>query len=107
MINYYSNANNMKHGTYQLSHPIIGGWAPVFFNDYDPEKIEQINQQIFDNKIKNIKIHYSENMHKLAFRIKNNLHCKKIKIDMNFLDLKDTGNTNYNHNQVIVTLYFK
>ncbi len=107
VINNYVNASNNKIDTLQVSKSTIGGWAPVFFNNYDPKEIDLINKQILDKKIKKIKISYSNNMHKLAFKIKNNLHYNYITVDMNLLELKDIDGTSYNHNQVVVTLYFQ
>lgn len=106
MVNYYLNADSAKYTNYSASKAIIGGWAPVFFNNYDSEKINQINQQILDKKIKAIKINYSSNMTRLAIRIKNNLYYKQVNFEMNLLDLKDMDGAKYKHNQVVVTLYF-
>ncbi len=107
VINNYVNASNNKIDNLQVSESKIGGWAPVFFNKYDAKEIDRINQQILDKKIKAVKISYSKNMYKLAIRIKKNLHYHYIKVDMNLLNLKDTDGISYNHNQVVLTLYFQ
>jgi hypothetical protein len=103
----YSNASNSKHEIIQVRTQLIGGWAPIFFDKYDLNKLESINQNITNKRIKSIKITYSTNMSTLASNIKSGIKDKSLISEMNKIDLKDSDTTKYNHNQVIVILYFK
>ena len=103
----YSNASNSKHEVIQAHTQLIGGWAPIFFDKYDLDKLESINQNITNKSIKSIKITYPTNMSGLASKIKSGIKDKSFISEMSKLDLKDSNVTKCNHNQVIVILYFK
>jgi hypothetical protein len=107
-ISYYVSAINSKdvNKTNQSLNRMVGGWVPIFFESYEPEKVNQINQQIKTNKIKAIKISYPHNMYKVAKRIKQNLSISKISIDMNEFNIEDTTTTKYRHDQVVVTVFY-
>ncbi len=108
-ISYYVNAINSKDNvnkTNQSLNRMVGGWVPVFFESYEQDKVNQINQQIKTNKIKTIKISYPHNMYKVAKRIKQNLSISKIIIDMNEFNIEDNDRIKYRHDQVVVTLYY-
>ena len=72
------------------SSPMIGGWAPVFFTEFDKDELNQVvDGQTLAN---NIRDYLQTNTGQ--------------KITMKSVELKDTDQVKYNLKQVIVTLYF-
>ena len=86
---------------------IIGGWSPMFFNEYDVSKIQSIVSIANKNKIKTIHITYELNNQKLAYKIYDAIiHKTQIKPQINEIKLTDTADLKYNHDIVSVTIYY-
>lgn len=96
-----------------LSHPkpslnptmMVGGWYPVFFNEYNKKQVDQIIQQVKDGKVDSIKISYDQSA-KLAKKIQARIQAKtNFKVELDHVATQDTATTQYNHTQVVVTVY--
>ncbi len=81
---------------------LVGGWYPLFFQSYDQHKVNLIIQ---DNTAKRIVVLYDKNKD-LADKIIANIQSKtKITIERSQKVPKDDKTTQYNHDQVVVTVY--
>ena len=84
---------------------MVGGWYPVFFNSYDQKQVDQIVKQIKEGRVASIKINYDQNA-KLAKKIQAIIEKKtKFKTELTQTVNKDTELTQYNHTQVVLTVY--
>ena len=84
---------------------MVGGWYPVFFNSYDQKQVDQIVKQIKEGRVASIKINYDQNA-KLAKKIQAKIEKKtKFKTELTQTVNKDTELTQYNHTQVVLTVY--
>ncbi len=89
------------------STQLIGGWSPMFFTNYDTNKVNQIITMIKENRIKAIKITYPTSNVYVAFKITQAIQKDtNQEITLSRLDLQGTPTTKYNKNQVVVTLYY-
>lgn len=91
------------------SSPMVGGWVPVFFNQFDKPELDNIATDLNSGRVKQVAISYPTKMQPLANKIKNYLQTNTNKtkaISMNAVELKDTDQVTYNLTQVILTLYF-
>lgn len=86
---------------------MVGGWAPVFFSNYDKPQLLDIANKMKDGVVKKVVVSYPKKMQPLAKKIQNYLqNTTSQKVTMDSLELKDTEQVSYNMTQVIVTLYF-
>lgn len=84
---------------------LVGGWYPVFFNKYSNTKVLEIVDGIKTGKIKRLIISYDENK-LLAMQIRTNIQAKvNFAIQMEHVPLTDSDSTQFNHSQVVVTVY--
>jgi hypothetical protein len=89
------------------SSPMIGGWAPVFFTEFDKDELNQVVDGVNAGRVKRVAISYPTKMQTLANSIRDYLQINTgQKITMKSVELKDTDQVKYNLKQVIVTLYF-
>jgi hypothetical protein len=89
------------------SEAILGGWAPVFFSEFDKSELNQVVDGINTGRIKRTVVSYPTRMQTLANNIRDYLQTNTgQKISMKSVELKDTEQVKYNLKQVIVTLYF-
>jgi hypothetical protein len=89
------------------SSPMIGGWAPVFFTEFDKDELNQVVDGVNAGRVKRVAISYPTKMQTLANNIRDYLQTNTgQKITMKSVELKDTDQVKYNLKQVIVTLYF-
>ena len=85
----------------------IGGWYPVFFDGYNTKKINQIVASINKGDVSKISISYDQNK-TLALKIESGITKKtKFKIDLIENHPKDDKLVQYNHTQVVVTIWNK
>lgn len=87
--------------------PVIGGWYPVFFDNYDQTKINSIISTIQENRAKRIVVLYDQNT-ALANQIIASIQSKvNFAIERSQDVPKDTATTKYNHTRVVVTVFLK
>lgn len=99
--NTYAQNQSPSQNTEQL----VGGWYPVFFDNYDQSKVDSIKKSISTGGVSRVVISCMDNI-QLADKIK-----AGIQSDLNFAveqscqpAPKDTGVT-YKTDQVVVTVY--
>lgn len=86
---------------------MVGGWAPVFFVNYDQTQLSDIADKMKNGVVKKVVVSYPKKMQPLAKKIQNYLQqTTSQQVTMDYLELKDTEQVSYNMSQVIVTLYF-
>lgn len=83
----------------------VGGWYPVFFKTYDQNQVNQILENIKSGNIQAIKITYDQNS-ELATKIKSAIQSKtNMAIEVSQEKNIDTDTVQYNHDDVVVTIY--
>lgn len=98
-------AVNSLSASAKESPELIGGWYPVFFNEYSNVKVQEIVDGIKTGKIKRLIISYDENK-SLAMQIRTNVQAKvNFAVQMEHVPLTDSSSTQFNHSQVVVTVY--
>jgi endonuclease G len=86
---------------------LVGGWYPVFFDDYDQDRVDSIINTINENRVKRIVVTYDKNT-ALAKKIISNIQSKvNFVIEINHNVPPDTATTKYSHSRVIVTVFLK
>ncbi len=89
----------------------IGGWSPVFFTQYNKERVNQIIQLVKEGRVARVKINYPSEMQKLAHQLDDEFNAK-LKTDLKEpiafcqVDIKDTATTKYRHDEVTVILHY-
>lgn len=82
---------------------LVGGCgAPQFFTAYDQSLVTKISQL---QNVGSIEISYPHQLKPLALKLKDNL-SKTVKISLQQVDMKDTANTQYRHDAVVVVVCF-
>ncbi len=100
-----TNTKTIQHNNIDNKN-ILGGWSVVFFTKFNNKQLNNIITMVKAGKINHIDIAYSKSTIKLATRIKNTLEKQSNStISFTKLNLIDTKDVQYTHNQVIVTLY--
>ena len=85
--------------------PLVGGWYPLFFQNYDQKQVDSIIHTIQENKARRIVVLYDKNK-PLADKIISNIQSKvNFAIERSQDVPKDNETTQYNHNQVVVTVF--
>ena len=85
---------------------IVGGWYPVFFNEYDQKKVDSIIKTIAENRAKRVTITYDENK-ELADKILESIQSQlNYAVEMNHVAPKD-GTAKFDHSRVVVIVYQK
>ena len=85
----------------------IGGWAPIFFVNFDQKQLDGIADGLNKGTIKRAVIVYPTKMQTLAGKIHDYLQTKTTQnLSMRSVELHDTDQVVYDLTQVIVTLYF-
>ncbi len=86
---------------------MMGGWAPVFFTHYDGEQVSNIIRLLKNKKVSSISITYTPEVESLALRINETIYSATgTIINMSKLQPQDSKDVQYNHHQVVVTLFF-
>ena len=50
------------HQVPQVPNSLVGGWYPVFFDDYSPNKVQEIITSIQAGRVASIQIQYDRNL---------------------------------------------
>lgn len=103
----YPESNGILKPTVSTAEPleIVGGWYPVFFHEYSNSKVQEIINSISSGKVKRLIISYDDNK-SLAMQIRTNIQAKvNFAIQMEHVPLTDSSSTQFNHSQVVITVY--
>lgn len=100
-----SNAVAVNSLAAKESPELVGGWYPVFFYEYSNSRVQEIINSINAGKIKRLIISYDDNK-SLAMQIRTNIQAKvNFAIQMEHVPLTDSSSTQFNHSQVVITVY--
>lgn len=84
----------------------VGGWYPVFFNQYSDIKIQHIIMGIKKGKVSKLIVSYDKNQ-VLAKQIVTTIQATTdFNVQLEHVELVD-DTVQYNHDQVVVTIYTK
>lgn len=84
----------------------VGGWYPVFFNQYSDIKIQHIIMGIKKGKVSKLIVSYDKNQ-VLAKQIVTTIQATTdFNVQLEHVELVD-DTAQYNHDQVVVTIYTK
>lgn len=84
----------------------VGGWYPVFFNQYSDIKIQHIIMGIKKGKVSKLIVSYDKNQ-VLAKQIVTTIQATTdFNVQLEHVELVD-DTVQYNHDQVVVTVYTK
>ncbi|MBU3558411.1 DNA/RNA non-specific endonuclease [Polynucleobacter sp. Nonnen-W13] len=89
------------------SRPMVGGWYPVFFDQYSPEKLAALATNIKAGKIASVQIQYDRNLElaqKLALEIQMQ---SALQATLSHNSPPDSPNVSYERNRVIVIVRSK
>lgn len=97
------NIESMETKTYKSQ--IIGGWYPMFFTEFDKDNLDNI---LSNQNIKKIVLTFDYN-NELANKISDYIKIKSpnINVLVEYEPNKDTLETKYNHDMVILKIYTK
>lgn len=85
---------------------LVGGWYPIFFNEYSSEKVNSIIESIKAKRVKRIMISFDQNKN-LALKIESAIQSKvNFAIELNENHQQD-DTAQYDHNKVVVTIWSK
>ena len=82
--------------------PKLGGWYPIFFEQYSAQKVDNIIANIKAGRVAGVEIHYDANQ-TLAMQLVNAIESKtSLKVKLKQESTPDSPSTSYQHNQVSV-----
>jgi len=87
--------------------PLIGGWYPIFFDDYTPQKVQEIIAGIREGKIISVQIQYDRNAqlaNKLAEQIQNQTTLQP---DLFHSSPSESSSVTYERNRVTIIIHRK
>ena len=83
------------------SKPVVGGWYPVFFDQYSPEKVAAIISSIKSGKVASIELQYDRNL-KLAQNLVQEIEAQgSIPVTLSQSSPPDSPTVSYERNRVI------
>ena len=86
---------------------LVGGWYPVFFDQYSPEKVAAIISNIKAGKVASIQIQYDRNR-ELAQKLAQEIEAQSpIEITLSQSSPPDTPHVSYERNRVILVVRSK
>ena len=87
--------------------PVVGGWYPVFFDQYSPEKVAAIITSIKSGTVASIELQYDHNL-KLAQNLTQEIEAQSsIKVTLSQSSPPDSPNVSYERNRVIAIVRTK
>ncbi|WP_114638137.1 DNA/RNA non-specific endonuclease [Polynucleobacter necessarius] len=91
----------------QENKGIMGGWYPIFFNEYSPEKVNALLANIQAGKVVSIQIQYDRNS-ELAKKIASQIEAKTtLFVSPTQSSPPDTPDVHYERNRVTVIVHSK
>lgn len=103
----HSSTTAVKGGEFESSAHVVGGWYPVFFDDYSAVKVNQIITSIKEGRVSKISINYDQNQ-----ALADNIHqtiISKTNVDAKLVRTSppQDNTVKYNHMRVVVTVWSK
>ena len=89
------------------SKPLVGGWYPIFFDQYSPEKIQALIANINSGKVASIEIQYDQNLplaNKLAQQITTET---RLQVSLAQSSPPDSPGVTYERNRVTIIVRSK
>jgi endonuclease G len=87
--------------------PMVGGWYPVFFDQYSPEKLAALATNIKAGKIASVQIQYDRNL-ELAQKLALEIQAQSVlQATLSQSSPPDSPNVVYERNRVIVIVHSK
>lgn len=103
---YAGNVQTNKESKVSHTEQMVGGWYPVFFDDYDQKRVDELVESLKTQSIAKVVISYEDNKN-LAFMIYREVSSKvKCNLIMERIETKD-NTAQFNHNRVVVVVYNK
>lgn len=82
------------------ANPLVGGWYPVFFDQYSPEKVLALIADIKSNRIVSVQIQYDQNQ-ELAQRLVQEIEAQSlIKVTLSQSSPPNSTSVSYERNRV-------
>ena len=89
------------------SRQALGGWYPVFFDQYSPEKLAAIISNIQLGKVSSVQIQYDRNA-ELAYKLQQEIEAKtQMRVMLSQSSPPDSPNVSYERNRVAVVVHSK
>ena len=87
--------------------PLVGGWYPIFFDQYSPEKVSAIISNIKAGRVFSLQIQYDRNR-ELAQRLAQEIEAQSfIKVTLSHSSPPDSSMAGYERNRVIAIVHSK
>jgi endonuclease G len=89
------------------SKPLVGGWYPIFFDQYSPEKIQALIANINSGKVASLEIQYDQNLplaNKLAQQITTET---RLQVSLAQSSPPDSPGVTYERNRVTIIVRSK
>jgi endonuclease G len=88
-------------------NPLVGGWYPIFFDQYSLEKVSAIISQVKVGRVFSVQIHYDQNR-ELAQRLAQEIEAQSlIKVTLSHSSPPDSSIAGYERNRVIAIVHSK
>jgi endonuclease G len=85
----------------------MGGWYPVFFDQYSPEKVAAIISNIKSGRVASIELQYDRNLN-LAQSLAKEIEAQSASlVTLSQSSPPDSANVNYERNRVIAIVHNK
>lgn len=89
------------------ARPIVGGWYPIFFDQYSPEKLASLAANIKAGKVASVQIQYDRNL-ELAQKLALEIQAQSVlQATLSQSSPPDSPNVVYERNRVIVIVHSK
>ena len=103
------NTNNASAQTHDIKgqKTLVGGWYPIFFDDYSPSKLNDVINNIKSGKIANIQIQYDRNdtlAKQIALKIESQA---KLKVSLVQSSPPESATVTYERNRVTLIIRSK
>ncbi|MEY3224895.1 MAG: hypothetical protein RL565_1085, partial [Pseudomonadota bacterium] len=102
-------SKSIKSATKGASAPrqVLGGWYPVFFDQYSPEKVAALISNIKSGKIASIELQYDRNLNLAQSLAKEVEAQSSILVTLSQSSPPDSPNVTYERNRVIAIVRTK
>jgi endonuclease G len=89
------------------SKPLVGGWYPVFFDQYSPEKVAAITSSIKAGRVASIELQYDRNL-KLAQNLAQEIQAQSsLQVTLSQSSPPDSPSVSYERNRVVAIVHTK
>ena len=89
------------------SRPALGGWYPIFFDQYSPEKVAAIISNIKAGRVSSIELQYDRNL-QLAQSLAQEIEAQtQMQVRLSQSSPPDSPNVSYERNRVVAIVHSK